>query len=59
MAARWAAVRAEAAPARVRFQIEPKPYAEALLDLAQQANVTLIGAGGLRRRGARRPVTAP
>lgn len=35
---------AEAAPARVSFRIEPKPYSEALLDLAQQANVTLIGA---------------
>jgi iron complex outermembrane receptor protein len=32
-----------AAP-RVRFHIEPKRYSEALLDLAQQANVTLIGA---------------
>jgi iron complex outermembrane receptor protein len=36
---------AEAAPARIQFRIEPKPYAEALLDVAQQANVTLIGAG--------------
>jgi len=34
-----------AAPALVRFRIEPKPYAEALLDLAQQANITLVGAG--------------
>lgn len=45
--------RAEATPARIRFHIEPQPYAEALLDLAQQANVTLIGAGaceGLSRR---------
>ena len=33
------------APALIRFHIEPEPYAEALLDVAQQANVTLIGAG--------------
>lgn len=39
------APRAEAAPSRIQFHIEPKLYAEALLDLAQQANVTLIGAG--------------
>lgn len=38
-------VPALAAPARIRFRIAPKPTAEALLDLAQQANVTLIGAG--------------
>ena len=36
---------AEAAPARVQFRVAPKAYTEALLDLAQQANVTLIGAG--------------
>jgi outer membrane receptor protein involved in Fe transport len=35
---------AEAAPARIRFRIEPKAYSEALLDIAQQADVTLIGA---------------
>lgn len=35
---------AAAASARVRFRIPPQPYSEALLDLAQQANVTLIGA---------------
>jgi outer membrane receptor protein involved in Fe transport len=35
---------AQAATAPVRFRIEPKRYAEALLDLAQQANITLIGA---------------
>jgi outer membrane receptor protein involved in Fe transport len=29
---------------RIRFHIDPKRYSEALLDLAQQANVTLIGA---------------
>lgn len=43
---------AEAAPLRIRFQVEPQPYAEALLDIAQQANVTLIGAaacGGYSR----------
>ena len=36
---------ADAAPARIQFRVEPKLYAEALLDVAQQANVTLIGAG--------------
>src|SRR6202012_6025430 len=36
---------AQAAAPRVRFNIEPKRLSEALLDLAQQANVTLIGAG--------------
>lgn len=36
---------AHAAPVQIRFRIEPKPYAEALLDLAQQANITLLGAG--------------
>jgi iron complex outermembrane receptor protein len=44
MAVGWAGP-CDAAPALVRFRIEPKPYAEALLDLAQQANVTLVGAG--------------
>jgi outer membrane receptor protein involved in Fe transport len=43
VAASAAAGRAHADP-RVRFHIEPKRYSEALLDLAQQANVTLIGA---------------
>jgi len=35
--------RAEAAEARRRFEIAPKPYAEALIDLAVQANVSLLG----------------
>ena len=35
---------AAAASSRVRFRIRPQPYPEALLDLAQQANITLIGA---------------
>ena len=35
---------AAAASASVRFRIQPQPYSEALLQLAQQANVTLIGA---------------
>lgn len=35
---------AEAAPARIQFRIGPKAYSEALLDIAQQADVTLIGA---------------
>lgn len=38
------ASRAEAAEARRRFEIAPKPYAEALIDLAVQANVSLLGA---------------
>lgn len=45
---------AEAAPGRIRFHVEPQAYSEALLDLAQQANITLIGAaacdGPSRRR---------
>jgi iron complex outermembrane receptor protein len=36
---------AASAAARIKFQIAPKRYSEALLDIAQQANVTLIGAG--------------
>ncbi|MDB5498442.1 MAG: hypothetical protein JWP28_2473 [Phenylobacterium sp.] len=36
--------RAAAAAPAVRFHIEPKPTSEALLDVALQANVTLIGA---------------
>ena len=36
---------AHAAAPRVRFHIEPKRLSDALLDLAQQADVTLIGAG--------------
>ena len=35
---------AQAAAQRVRFHITPQPYAEALIDLAQQANITLVGA---------------
>ena len=38
------AARAEAADARRRFEIAPKPYAEALIDLAVQADVSLLGA---------------
>jgi iron complex outermembrane receptor protein len=38
------ATRAEAAEARRRFDITAKPYAEALIDLAVQANVSLLGA---------------
>jgi len=44
VAASAAGAPAWAAAPRVRFHIEPKRYSEALLDLAQQANVTLIGA---------------
>ncbi|MDZ4375958.1 MAG: TonB-dependent receptor [Phenylobacterium sp.] len=44
---------AHAAPARIQFHVPPQSYAEALLDLAQQANVTLIGAAACdgRMRG--------
>jgi outer membrane receptor protein involved in Fe transport len=38
------ASRAEAAEARRRFDIAPKPYADALIDLAVQANISLLGA---------------
>lgn len=36
---------AAAASARIRFDVPVQAYSEALLDVAQQANVTLIGAG--------------
>ncbi|RAK64805.1 TonB-dependent receptor [Phenylobacterium kunshanense] len=36
---------AVAAPARIQFDVPVQSYTEALLDVAQQANVTLIGAG--------------
>ena len=36
---------ARAATAPIRFHVEPQTFSEALLDIAQQANVTLIGAG--------------
>jgi outer membrane receptor protein involved in Fe transport len=51
---------AQAAPVLVRFRIEPKPYAEALLDLAQQANITLVGASacaGYSRSGVAASLT--
>ena len=35
---------AEAADARLRFSIPPRPYADALIDLGLQANITLLGA---------------
>jgi iron complex outermembrane receptor protein len=38
------APRAEADETRHRFEIAPKPYAEALIDLAVQANISLLGA---------------
>jgi len=44
----------------VHFRIEPKPYAEALLDLAQQANITLVGASacaGYSRSGVSASLT--
>jgi iron complex outermembrane receptor protein len=45
---------AEAASPRIAFHVDAKRYSEALLDLAQQANVTLIGAAaceGFSRNG--------
>jgi outer membrane receptor protein involved in Fe transport len=51
---------AEAASARIRFQVAPQPYPEALLDVAQQANVTLIGAAacnGYARNGVMATLT--
>lgn len=38
-----AATRADAAEARYRLSIPPKPYADALIDLGVQANVSVIG----------------
>lgn len=35
--------RAEAADARLRFNIPPRPYADALIDLGLQANVSVLG----------------
>jgi len=46
------ASRAEAAEARRRFEIPSKPYAEALIDLAVQANVSLLGASTCGTGGA-------
>jgi outer membrane receptor protein involved in Fe transport len=45
--------RAEAAEARRRFAIPSKSYAEALIDLAVQANVSLLGASACGSGGAR------
>ena len=39
---------AEAVPSRVRFKIAPKACAEALIDLALQGDVSLLGAGACR-----------
>jgi outer membrane receptor protein involved in Fe transport len=49
---------AEAASPHVRFHLEPKRTSEALLDLAQQANVTLIGAAACDGYSRARIVTA-
>ena len=35
--------RADAAESRLRFSIPPKPYADALIDLGLQANVSILG----------------
>ena len=37
------ATRADAAEARYRFSIPPKSYADALIDLGMQANVSVVG----------------
>ncbi len=42
------------AAAPIRFQVEPQAYSEALLDIAQQANVTLIGAAACSGSSTRR-----
>lgn len=45
MVAAFVGSTAEAAPARIHFRVDSQqPYSEALLDIAQQANITLIGA---------------
>ncbi len=44
--------RAEAAQARRRFEIAPTSSAEALIDLAVQANVSLLGASSCGAGGA-------
>ena len=43
---------AQAAPERVRFDIRAKPYPEALIDLALQADVSLLGASACGGGGA-------
>jgi outer membrane receptor protein involved in Fe transport len=51
---------AQAAPARIQFRVPAQSYAEALLDVAQQANITLIGAAacsGAVRNGLSGPYT--
>lgn len=49
-----AAAPCEAATGRVRFRIEPKTYSEALIDLAVQANVSLLGASNCPGASTRR-----
>jgi outer membrane receptor protein involved in Fe transport len=39
---------AHAAPAKLNFRITPKPYSEALIDLALQADISLLGAAACR-----------
>lgn len=43
---------AEAAASHIRFHVDAQAYPEALLDLAQQANVTLIGAAACSGQSA-------
>lgn len=42
---------AYAAPARLNFRIAPKPYSESLIDLALQADISLLGAAACRGMG--------
>jgi outer membrane receptor protein involved in Fe transport len=39
---------AHAAPPKLNFRIAPKPYSEALIDLALQADISLLGAAACR-----------
>lgn len=45
------AATAEAADARLRVSIPPKPYADALIDLGIQANVSIVGTSACGRGG--------
>ncbi len=54
MAACGVGLAAEAAPARILFDVAPQAYPEALLDIAQQANITLIGAAACNGVSTRR-----
>lgn len=53
MAALLTAVPASAAAPKVRFQIAPKPYSDALIDVAIQADISLLGASSCPGYAAR------